>query len=157
MKFMKSLRDLISRIKWNAVFGVIALILLILLIVVVFIAFNPLAPRYRGTDDVQIRSWAEPGSTDLKGKSTIYVDIKNSGDENIRVNITLSSRTDKLWFADTGKQQTTRIITLGRGESRKPEFEVRANATDSGTYGIDIKVSYDYRSVEDEVYLKLAE
>ncbi len=152
MKFMRSLLNLIHRIRWSSVFGVIALILFVILL----ISFNPFAPGYKGTGDIRIRSWAEPGSINIKGKSIIHVDIKNFGDENIRVNATLSSRTEKLLFKD-GRKRISRTLILGRGESRKPEFEIRANATDPGTYGIDIRVSYGYQLVEDEVYLKLSE
>ncbi|HDI73327.1 MAG TPA: hypothetical protein ENF58_04265 [Candidatus Altiarchaeales archaeon] len=152
---MKAFKNIISRIKWKSVFGLISVVVLILLILWAFPAL--FAPRYKGSGDVQIKSWVEPSKVDLKGKSTVWIEIRNTGDENVEVDVNLRTYDKNLIFEETGNQGINESRILGPRESRKLDFKVNVDAPDSGKYGIKILVSHKRETIEDEVFLNVVE
>ncbi len=152
---MKQLRSIISRVRWNVVFGILASITIILLLAVVFISVKPLDSGYKGEDDIRIRSWAEPATVKLNDESWIWIDIRNTGSNTRLVHVTLESHDPSLRFIDTNNQTIRKDISIGPRESRKPGFPVEINAELSGDYGVRITVSYTYNRIEDEVTLRV--
>lgn len=152
---MKAFKNIISRIKWKSVLGLISVVVLILLILwalpVLF------APGYKGSGDIQIRSWIEPDRVDLKGKSTVWIEIRNTGDENVEIGVNLRTYDKNLIFEETGNQGINESIKLGPGESRELDFNMNVNAPYGGKYGIKILVSHKRETIEDEEFLNVVE
>lgn len=149
---MKLVKDIISRIRWNVVISIIA-VLIFILIVVLF--FNPFNPDFACSDGLCISTYTEPPEVELKGESTLWVDLKNRGGEDLIVDVRLKTRNPALLFKDQQEQETNREIELGAGESMKLNFDLKANATYPGTYRIDVTTTYDNGRLEDDVYLKV--
>ncbi|MEA3254333.1 MAG: hypothetical protein U9Q22_00680 [Candidatus Altiarchaeota archaeon] len=154
---MKALKSIISRVKWKSVLGLISFIALILFVLWAILTLNPFGPGYKGEEDIQIRSWVDPGRVDLKGKSTVWIDVMNRGDEKVEVDVDLQTYDKNLIFEKTGNQRTNESRILGPRESRELDFKVNVNAPDSGKYGIKILVTHTGESIEDEVFLNVVE
>jgi hypothetical protein len=154
---MKAPKNIISRIKWKSVTGLILVVFLILIFVWAFFVFKPFAPGHKGSGDIQIRSWVEPGRVDLKGKSTVWIDVINKGDEKVNIDVNLETYDKNLIFEQTGNQRINETKALGPRESRELDFRVNVDAPDGGKYGVKIRVSYKRETIEDEVFLTVVE
>ncbi len=152
---MKQIKSIITRIRWDVVFGILSAILIVLLLAVVFIFIRPLEAGYKGNDEIRIRSWADPSAIKLNDKSTVWIDIRNTGLDTLTVYVVLRSHDPNLIFADTDNQTINKKIVIGPRESRQPKFPVKINTELSGDYGIEITVSYAYDQIEDEVILNV--
>jgi len=152
---MKQLKNIISRIRWNVVLGILSIILLILLFAVVFITLKPLEPGYKCKKDVCIRSSADPGRIGLRDESTIWIDIRNNGPDQLKIDIDLEIYDPKLTFVRNGNQTIQKEVKIGPSESRELDFPVRVNAIHGGDYRIDIEVEYAYGRIEDKVILNV--
>lgn len=148
---MEDPRHLIRRIKWKSVFTVLVLLLIVFFVI---LGFNPFGLDYKGEGDIKIKSWLEPQKIDLKGTSTVWVEVKNDGKYSKDVEIFLETYDPDIKFLGE-VQEKNASVTLGPGESRKLDFKVKAQATYGGSYGISIEAKYDYEEVEDEIYLTL--
>lgn len=144
-------RGIIKRIKWKSVALVIFLIAILFFII---LGLNPFL-TYRGAGEIKIRSWAEPNKVPLNGKSTIWVEVKNHGSENKKVFVFLKSYDPVVKFSKTDSQYSNETIVLGKGESRKLDFNVEISASYVGDYGISIKAKYDKEIIDDEVYISV--
>jgi len=152
---MKQIKNIISRIRWNVVLGILSAILLILLASLAFIYFKPLESGYKCKKDVCISSRADPSTVGLRDESTIWVDIRNDGPDELKIEVSLETYDPKLTFVRNGNQTIQKEIRIGPDESRKLDFPVRLNAMYGGDYRIDIKVDYAYGRIEDKVTLKV--
>ena len=127
-------RNVIRRIKWKSVLTVFFVFLAIILVI---IGFNPFM-TYKGSGDIKIRAWAEPSKVNLNDKSTIWVEIKNQGDEKIWVFLSLKSYDPTIKFLKTNTQNDNETISLGKGESRKIDFKTEISAECSGGFHPEI-------------------
>ncbi len=162
-----AITETLSRIKWGAVAVVIIAIIIIL---AVYTKFNPfsgitttLNPVYKGTDALKIRSWVSPDKINLNGRSTAWVDIKNTGEKELSVFVKLKTYDEKLKFIPEDEKETQTInktMEIGPGESRKLDFKIKLfDAIYGGDYRIDIIANYgkEFEPVEDSVYLHVSE
>lgn len=154
------IRETLSRIKWGAV---IVVLIAILILAAVYMKFNPFEnisplkpPVYKGSEDLRIRSGANPDTISTDGKSTIWVEIKNTGEKKHNVLINLTTYDEKLKFLESDSRNINESITVGPMESRKLEFKVKLfEVKYGGDYGIDITVKSDknLELIEDVVFL----
>jgi len=148
---MKFVKNLISRIRWNVVISIVAVIVLI---VIAVLFFKPGAPHFKCSNGVCISSYAEPSEVALKGDSTLWIDIRNKGNENLIIDIKLET-SKVLFLKETNSREISKEIELGPGENIKLNFDVKANASYPGTYRTDIIAMYNNERIEDEIYLKV--
>ncbi|OYT41648.1 MAG: hypothetical protein B6U86_01985 [Candidatus Altiarchaeales archaeon ex4484_43] len=149
---MKFVKNLISRVRWNVVISIVAVIVLIIIAV---LFFRPGAPHFECSNGVCIDSYAEPSEVSLKGDSTLWIDIKNRGDEDLIIDIKLET-SKVLFFKETNSREISDEVELRPGESIKLNFDVKANASYPGTYRTDIMVAYNDERIDDEVYIKVS-
>jgi uncharacterized membrane protein len=147
------MKNLISRIRWNVVISIIAVIILI---VIAVLFFRPFTPQSKCSNGLCIRSYMEPGEVDLRGESTLWVDIRNRGGDDQFIDVKLKTRNVVLFFEETKTQEVGKDVELGSGESIKLNFNVNSNASYPGTFRIDITALYEDKQINDEVYLKLS-
>ncbi len=155
-----AITETLSRIKWGAVAVVIIAIIIIL---AVYTKFNPfsgitttLNPVYKGTEDLKMRSGANPDTIGIDEKSTIWVEIKNTGEKEHNVLINLTTYDEKIRFLRSDSRSINESIKIGPLESRKLEFKVKLfDVKYGGNYGIDITVKSDknFESIKDVVFL----
>ncbi|RLI91148.1 MAG: hypothetical protein DRO89_04560, partial [Candidatus Altiarchaeales archaeon] len=105
---MKSVKNLISRIRWNVVISIVAVIVLIIIAV---LFFRPGAPHFKCSSGVCINSYAEPSEVSLKGDSTLWIDIKNRGDEDLIIDIKLET-SKVLFFKETNSREISEEVEL---------------------------------------------
>ena len=151
---MKSVKNLISRIRWNVVISIVAVILLIIIAVLYFKSVY-FTPHFKCSNGVCINSYAEPSEVSLKGDSTLWIDIKNRGDEDLIIDIKLET-SKVLFFKETNSREISDEVELRPGESIKLNFDVKANASYPGTYRTDIMAVYNGEQIDDEVYLRVS-
>ncbi|MBN2014414.1 MAG: hypothetical protein JW778_04475 [Candidatus Altiarchaeota archaeon] len=149
---MKLVKDLISRIRWNVVISMIAVVIFIFMAISFF---NPFTPDYRCSNGLCINAYTEPGEVELTGESTLWVDLRNRGTDDLNIYVKLKTRNPALLFRDEREQETEKAAELGAGESMKLNFDLKANATYPGTYRVDVTVTYSGGHVEDDVYLNV--
>lgn len=147
------MKNLISRVRWNVVVSIIAVIIL-LVIAVLF--FRPFTPQSKCSNGLCIHSYMEPSETELRGASTLWVDIRNRGADDLFIDVKLKTRNAVLFFEETNTQEVDKEFALGSGESIKLNFNVNANASYPGTFRMDITALYEDKQINDEVYLKLS-
>jgi len=152
---MKPLKSIISRVRWNVVLGIIAAILIVALFAVVLVTMKPLGSSQKCKKDICISSRADPSTINLRDESTIWVEVKNSGPDELRIDINLETYDPKLTFISNSNQTVYKEIKIGPGESRKLDFPARINAMYGGDYRIDVKVSYSFGQIEDKVTLNV--
>ena len=152
---MKLKDDIISRIRWKSVMVVL---LVIVIIAIAFSSVNLFSSGYMGKKDIKIRTWLDPSTVDLNGKSIVWSEVKNTGQEDVWILLNLDTDDPALLFKDTENQSTSEFIKLGPGESRKLDFKIElVYASYSGDYGINILLKYDEEEIKDKIYLKVME
>lgn len=142
-------RNIIKRVKWRSV-GIV--ILAAFLLFLVFIGFNPFI-SYKGSGDIKIKSWADPGSVGLSDKSTIWIEVMNRGEEKKWIFLSLKSYSPVITFLENNGQEANETMSLGRGESRRIDFKVQVSAEYGGNYGVEVDARYDREQIDDEVYI----
>lgn len=152
--------ETLSRIKWSAV---VAALIVVMIIAIIYANFNPFgyvsliqSQAYKGSGDLKIRSGANPDTIKIEGKSTIWVEIKNTGEKNHNVLVNLTTYDEKLKFLNSYSGNITERVSIGPMESRKLEFTVKLfEVKYGGDYGIDITVNSDknLESINDMVFL----
>lgn len=150
------MKDFIARIKWKSVFLLVFTVIAVLLLFWGLLNLTPLAQEYKGAGDVLARSWMDPPSVSLKGRSTAWVEVRNTGPENRDVFVLLKTYDRSMVFKDSMRQEINESVELGPGESRKLGFELALNATYGGSYGVKVIVSLPGDSIEDEVFLEVS-
>ena len=152
---MELMDNIISRIRWKSV---IILIVAILVIAIAFSSINLFPSGYKGTDDIRVRTWLDPSTINLKGESIVWIEVMNTGKDDIWIRLGLNTDDPALLFRNTGRQNTTEVVKLGPGESRKLDFKVRLDgALYGGNYGINILLEYEDEEIEDKIYLRVTE
>ncbi len=144
-------RNIIKRIKWKSV---LTFLVVVIAVILILIGFNPFL-SYKGAGDVKIKSWADPNRINLQGTSTIWIDVKNQGNENKNVLVVLKSYDPTIKFSDTNSQEENKTVFIGKGGSKKIDFGIQVSADYSGDYGIKITATYDKGTVDDEVYISV--
>ena len=152
---MKPLKSVISRIRWNVVLAIIATISIVVLIAVVLVTIKPLDSGQNCKKDICISSRADPSTINLRDESTVWIEVKNSGPDELRIDVNLETYDPKLTFISNGNQTVYKEIKIGPGESRKLDFPVRIKAMYGGDYRIDVTVSYSFGQIEDKVTLNV--
>jgi len=148
------IQELAARIKWKPVIGLIAVIAL--LMILIWAASNlKLSSGFKGDGDIQMRAWADPSKALLTGKGKVWVDVRNTGTDNINANVNIAAYSKSLVFSDSGTQQVNKAVEIGPGESRQLDFLINFNASDAGKYGLKVTVSPG--DLESEVFFDLAE
>ncbi|RLI91897.1 MAG: hypothetical protein DRO65_00790 [Candidatus Altiarchaeales archaeon] len=150
----ESWKKAIKRIRWNVVFGTIFVVLVIIAAV---IHFNPFSSGYKGKGDLLLKSWLKPRKVDIRDTSTIYVELFNRGDEKINVKLHLSSRNLEVTFPESNSTSVEKNIRIGAGEKRIITTKILINASYAGSYGIDIKATYNGKVVKDTQFLEVEE
>lgn len=155
--------EILSRVKWGAV---IVVLIAILILAVVYMKFNPFegvsqlkSPVYKGSEDIKIRSGAIPSTISIDGKSTIWVEVKNTGEKEHNVLINLTTYDEKLKFLESDSGNIKESIRIGPMESRRLEFKVKLfDVRYGGDYGIDITVksNRDFEPIKDVVFLRVS-
>ena len=146
---MKFVKNIILRIRWNVIISIVAVVILIV-IAVLFFKPSP----FRCSNSVCINSYAEPSRITLKGDSTLWIDIRNMGGEDLIIDIKLKTRNEVLFFKETNSREINKEIELGPGESMQLNFNLKANAPYPGTYRTDIMAMYNDEQINDEVYIQ---
>ena len=152
---MKPLKSIISRVRWNVVLGIIVTILIVVLFAVVLVTMKPLESGQKCKKDICISSRADPSTINLRDESTVWVEVKNSGPDELRIDVNLETYDPKLTFISNSNQTVYKEIKIGPGESRKLDFPARINAMYGGDYRIDVTVSYSFGQIEDKVTLNV--
>ncbi len=137
--------SVLSKIRWRSVAIVVGLL------IVVAVLFKSLPTSYKTGEDISIRSWADPDKVELNGKTTIWVEVKNVGENEINVTLNVSAYSSSLVFSDPQVE----TVSLGPGEQRNVDFRARLEeAKYGGDYRIDINAYKDKTSgVTDTIYI----
>ena len=148
--------DLLARVKWKSVLALILLIAVIILVVWGFYVLKPFTANYKTKGDLSARFWADPARTELRGATTVWVEVKNRGSDKLPVTVTMNTYSKSLLFA-AGEQNMSKGVELGPGESRQLPFSANMNASYAGTYGLKAVVSSGGENIEQELFIEAFE
>ena len=149
-------RSLLKRIRWGAVFGLLALIELMIIIVLLM----PHLGDGCGADkDICIlRSWVEPSKINTGDESTLFVEVKNVGDKDITVNVSVKSRKGVVFINSALETNDSKgYSSIAPGGTRILDFRIKAaDDAHEGRYLFDIEVKEGSAAVKDTAYITIA-
>ena len=148
--------DLLARVKWKSVSALVLLIAAIILVLWALYTLKPFQASYKGVGDVQARFWVEPPKTGPKGTTTVWVEVKNKGQDTRNVSVSLESYSKNLLF-ETREQKISKDVEIGSGESRQLPFKASLNASYGGRYGMKAVVSPGGENIEEELFVEVFE
>lgn len=149
---LDSARDLLSRIKWVPVVGVLLLVILVSAAVLIII----FSSGYNVKDNIGLVASVEPDTIGVGERASVKVDVKNMNEhDDVDVVVSVKTYSDKLVSYETPNETS---INIGPTESRKLEFKLRLlSGALEGEYRIDVKAREKdlLDGVEDTIYLKV--
>ena len=155
---LKALKDLLARVKWKPVGAVVLVLLIAVILLFVLPSINLFSSPYKGVGDVQAKVWADPARVELKGHTSVWVEVNNKGAAAQNVLVRMEIDDKDISFEESGNQKINKTIQLGSGESRQVSFPVILNASSGGKYGIKMSaLPSGETAIVDKVFLDVYE
>jgi len=138
---LDTLKEVSSRIKWKSVLAVLIVLAIVLLV------FRNIPSGYTVKDDVGLKAYANPDTIKLDGRTSLEIEIKNTGQERgIETLVSANAYDQNIIFTNTSSTSVELSVKIGPKEVRKLSFEIQLSpGALEGTYCIDVTVKPEGR------------
>ncbi|ODS42402.1 MAG: hypothetical protein MSIBF_03500 [Candidatus Altiarchaeales archaeon IMC4] len=152
---LSQFKTALSKVRWKSV------IALLVVLAVLAVALNSfIHPDCTAKDGICINVWADPDKINVYEGSTVWVDVKNVGEEVMEVSVDLKAWDESLRFKGGDSNfvlnNDSAVVSIAPGENRRVDFAMKlVGAKNPGKYRIDVLAHSVSREVEKTLYLEV--